>query len=364
MFCHALKLPVDTMEFYTDSKPELFTILLALYAQHLASGQNLVSMTLRCSTIRTYIQNVSSFLQLFPTNPYDYRLTHRSSKETHPYLLAVYKEIERYESVPDKREPFTLDMLKALRAIVATEYPDEEDTLLPALLDWFEIGLFLGLRLSEWAQHSYQHNLAQPQLNKFGDPTAFLPRDIQCSDVDDRNPRGFCAGWIPERMSICFRTQKNGQDGEKKLTAKNPRQGGRCCNSAMYRVLARHQRLCGDMRDAAITPLSVFWDDEHKEVRLITADKIEAVMRRAAKKAYKLNPKHAASRELLQKWTSHSLRVGACTLLYARGNHPIVIKNLLRWRSDAFMDYLRNLGVTALNHVADVDAIDMIPNFL
>jgi hypothetical protein len=73
-----------------------------------------------------------------------------------------------------------------------------------------------------------------------------------------------------------------------------------------------------------------------------------------------LTPSHAE----LQMWSSHSLRVGACTTLYAMGFHEMEIKHLLRWKSNAFMTYLRNLAVTSRRHNEALNDANCIPNFL
>ena len=85
-------------------------------------------------------------------------------------------------------------------------------------------------------------------------------------------------------------------------------------------------------------------------------------MRRAASKLYNLDTvKHKAQ---LALWSSHSLRVGACTLLYSQGFSAMEIQFLLRWKSDAFMTYLRNLAVTSRRQNVAVNDISSILNFV
>jgi hypothetical protein len=335
---------------------------LALYAQHLASGHNLVSRALKCDTIQGYIRHCSQFLQLFPTDPYDYRYPSRASdtKKYHPYIQGVFDEVKRLETLKDKREPFTVDMLKALKTHVS-ESQLGPDTLHATLADWFECGLFLGIRLSEWAQHAGSHNIHSPQLNVFNDPQAFLRRDIAASDHDNRSPQDCLTDKIPDRMLTCFRTQKNGSYGEKVLNVHNP--DGHSYNRAMHKIIQRHDRLVGHLPNMADIPLGLYYNSRHKEVRLITSDDIEKVMRESACLAYNLNPNKPSDMDLLRLWTSHSLRVGACTLLYAQSYDTIKIKKMLRWRSDSFMMYLRNLAVISLQHAKDMDTVAHIPNF-
>jgi hypothetical protein len=82
----------------------------------------------------------------------------------------------------------------------------------------------------------------------------------------------------------------------------------------------------------------------------------------AATKAYNLDPTKNAKE--LQLWSAHSLRVGACATLYAKGFSEMEIKFLLRWKSNAFMTYLRNLAVTSRRHNEAMNDVSEIPNFL
>ena len=66
----------------------------------------------------------------------------------------------------------------------------------------------------------------------------------------------------------------------------------------------------------------------------------------------------------LALWSSHSLRVGACTTLYSQGFTEMEIKSLLRWKSNAFMTYLRNLAVTSRRHNIAMNDANEIPNFV
>jgi hypothetical protein len=90
------------------------------------------------------------------------------------------------------------------------------------------------------------------------------------------------------------------------------------------------------------TPLSVYRHTSGA-VYLLTAVDVEVVMRRVAAKVYHLDPSTTAGKTALQKWSCHSLRVGACVLLHTMGFTEPQIKWILRWKSDAFMAYSRNI---------------------
>ena len=48
----------------------------------------------------------------------------------------------------------------------------------------------------------------------------------------------------------------------------------------------------------------------------------------------------------------HSIRIGACVVLHEHGHSAVFIKNRLRWKSDTFMDHLRDTVSLARKHAA------------
>ena len=63
----------------------------------------------------------------------------------------------------------------------------------------------------------------------------------------------------------------------------------------------------------------------------------------------------------LQKYSCHSLRVGACCSLYVAGFDESRIKKLLRWKSDTWMDYVRDMIVTTIQHNMALVSVDNMP---
>jgi hypothetical protein len=163
------------------------------------------------------------------------------------------------------------------------------------------------------------------------------------------------------KMWAKFRTQKNGHHGEERLFTRNNAPDGHCFVSAAYRSLERFNLLM--QQDSSLTgtsPLFVYWEPASSSTRLITATDIEDFMRSLAVTVYNLHPEK--DKKALQKYSAHSLRVGACVLLHAMGFSPLDIQWLLRWRSMAFMAYLRNLaGLADRQHTA-VDRAQSMPH--
>jgi hypothetical protein len=78
--------------------------------------------------------------------------------------------------MPNRREPFTLEMLALLQEQAKLLPPGG---ILQALCDWFLLGLRLGLRRSEWAQPRANAILGTQQRNQFHDMQAFTINDFR-----------------------------------------------------------------------------------------------------------------------------------------------------------------------------------------
>ena len=72
-------------------------------------------------------------------------------------------------------------------------------------------------------------------------------------------------------------------------------------------------------------------------VTYVRAKHIEVHLRHIAKAVYNIN-----DHDELQKWSPHSIRVGAAVRLHVAGKDGPYMQIRLRWRSLAFMVYLRN----------------------
>lgn len=156
-----------------------------------------------------------------------------------------------------------------------------------------------------------------------------------------------------------FQTQKNGEHGETRIFTRNAARPTICPVTAWLQIFQRFHTLRGL---SPHIPLCVYLPPGLGKVQFITARDIEAVLRSTAAAVYNLDP--VKNSKDLQKWSSHSVRVGACVILHANGFSDTQIKYLLRWRSDAFMVYLRNLGaLTYQQNIAFAKTGEM-PHFI
>ena len=66
----------------------------------------------------------------------------------------------------------------------------------------------------------------------------------------------------------------------------------------------------------------------------------------------------------IQLWSAHSIRVGASAILHAMGFTASQIQFILRWKSMAFLVYLRNLSILSTKQNTAIHDVSRMPNFL
>ena len=136
-----------------------------------------------------------------------------------------------------------------------------------------------------------------------------------------------------------WRFQKNLDNGQRISQLRRPN-SPLCPVAAALRIRERARRLNSSARDAL-----AIYKGKNDATSFITTNLITSFIQRAAAKTYNIT-----SKSDLKQWTPHSMRVGACVLLNERGYSSDFIKLRLRWRSDAFRDYLRNTRMLASHH--------------
>lgn len=192
-----------------------FQIQMALYAQHLATGSNLMCLSIKLNTIKLYVRQCVSFFWLFnrwDTNP----LMDPGTTTYFRELKGLYDELQRWESIPDRREPFTVEMLAAMHD--GTMGHHDPLSLFACCRDWFGSGMYTGYRRTEFCQ---DYNRTRAILDIFGNTKAFCLRDVTWQLADGTRLEGAqcldhpCSdirrGWLR------WCTQKNGDNGDKRM---------------------------------------------------------------------------------------------------------------------------------------------------
>ena len=338
---------------------------LALYAVHLAAGNNILCQSLKSATVGIYLWNVATLCMAASPAGRDPRKVRDSDSLLAPCISRVLKEIKRWEKIPDRKEPFTPAMLQHLVSRVEQQLSpptDSVDHLDLALRDWFDLGgCYAGLRLSEWAQPISSDISAAAKRHGALLPTAFVLADFHFELQSGRRVPASrldcCAAADVAAVIITWRTQKNGQNGEFKRFLRNTLSSFSYPVTAAINIVRRFVSLIG-LRDDI--PLAVFFNRATGGPFLINKNMIDDCLQSIAAELFSISDPTELSR-----WTSHSLRIGACVLLHSYGFSETQLKFILRWRSNAFMDYLRNSDIIATkqNTAISMAADGTMPSF-
>ena len=308
---------------------------MALFALSLAQGSTILAISIKAGTIKGYLRaaaGLSKHAQLAdPTRNFEGKLADPIQRVLH--------EQKRWEEMPNRRElvePIMIDDMWELCKLLSI------DSLEYALYDWNVLGQVFGFRLSEWAQNE-EDKKNYPKKAVDGTSLAFIIDDfIFLGKNWIYIIQGFEVTLRPddiENIEIRWRYQKNNDNGQRISVARNRRDPKKCPVLAAIRIYLRAQRL----NTAANQPLAVF--KKKNKTTFITNRMISKHLQGSARRVYNITDK-----KKLSLWTPHSIRVGTCVLLSTIGKDGPFIQLRLRWRSLAFMDYLRNTRTLAKEH--------------
>ena len=343
--------------FLTTSPIRLCNLLIAMFCYYLGAGHTIYCKNIKSGTVYRYAKDAADGTKYINSNDRDIRYASPNDKRIAPEISAVLDELSRYEKVPDRQEATTIPMQQESRRRAQQIGPHGFLWLEVAMADWDEALLYIGARLSEWAQKNRSHrhpNNFMIREDRVNEASAFTLGDFSFSDSRGRTIRRPAALANPESVysiAITFRWQKNKQHGEQKRYARNTTPGGICCVSALLRILRRFVTLFG--ADDLRTPVAAYLDRRTNRPQLITSVEINAHLRSLAEVVYDLDPTNDEDRLALSKWTSHSYRIGACVILHSLGYDATTIQFLLRWRSLAFTAYLRSTITLAERQAQD-----------
>ncbi len=336
----------------------LLNTIMSMYSVSLANGETLICKQIKASTIRAYLLAAATFIRLFDSDPHRDARFPPGTNTICPKISAVLQHVERYEKVKDKKEPYTLAMQKEFHYQTKHIRDTHPDSLHVALYEWFGVALQGGNRRIEWCQPSTFRSLNAYELNGYKQAYAFTLNDIRFFTKQKqplsleqvlRSPAS------AHLATVTYRWQKNSDHGETKTYTRNLLNPA--CDSVghLINICARFVRLVGRARTDL--PLAVY-KTRSGRVFFINSDDATTVMRSLARTVYNIT-----SPQTLRQWTCHSLRVGACCILWAHSKNGDFIQRALRWRSDAWKDYIRDLTVHSDQHnMAMADAWNL-PTF-
>ena len=266
----------------------------------------------------------------------------------------IIAEVKRWEKVANLRNPVSDEMFThLLRLHAGLETQRQTDSLDYVLIDWIIFGRYTGLRASEYSQTT-QSRIDKHTVDDNGTEItmAFVRKAIVFLDMKKRVFELRCPDDIKHiGFTVAeFIVQKNRANGQKVSLAKHKKFMAMCPVRAMARIFLRSKRL-GKKDDE---PIGVYRNSAGK-TRYITATQIAEILQRAAIAAHDLTDKAE-----IGKYTAHSLRVWAAVLLNRAGCPGPYIQIRLRWKSDSFLNYLRNTYEIAATHSEILSKIDEI----
>ena len=252
------------------------------------------------------------------------------------YPEIILKNLKKYESEPKRKEVVTDGMFEYIDEIASCS---SDDSLASAFKDWAAWSRYSGPRRAEWCQT--RMTIYDTPENGPDEASAIRIDDIQCFDDRGRlvTPENASFRQVAY-IAVRWRFQKNGNNGEIIKYYKDPYNKKWCPCRALWNIYRRAIRLGIPSHE----PIAKYKDEEGN-VYFITDKDVSTILQDAAR--VKLNIKDA---KVLSKWTTHSLRVTAANELHRLGFSDAFIRQRLRWKSDAFMRYLRHTIHVARSH--------------
>ena len=192
--------------------------------------------------------------------------------------------------------------------------------------------------------------------NPYGTPRAFCAQDIEFYDNAKRYLPWNIALKRPMDVAlvkVTWRWQKNQQNGEYRWFARNKQRTYLCGVAAWIRIAQRFQCLIGN--STKLIPMAVY---RHADggVRYLTADRVSYRVKQLAKDVHQITAEND-----LKKFSCHLLRVGACCIYFAAGYPAEFIQRVLRWESDAWKKYVRDLVCTAIKANKAINSVEELP---
>ena len=317
-------------------------VIMACYTAYLGTGETLLCKSIKADTIVRYLNAAVEFstsAQLM--NPCLDIMGNQST-----YIKDILREIRRWESVPNRKEPLTKKMVKYIINKGKTLNRVNHNNIYTVLGDWLVVGLQAGFRRKEWAQdRTYVRKHKDIERNIDKSSSAFILEDFEFRGKGNKRINNSSTNEIKKAstVNIKWRFQKNNDNGQVISYVKDNVNKTYCVVEACQRLRNRAINL----RIAKDKPIAVFTEiiNGKSITRLVDDIHIKRLLQEAASKEYNIKCKKE-----LSAFTSHSVRVGACVLLHSQNISPEDIKFWLRWRSDTFRMYLRNIVELAERH--------------
>jgi hypothetical protein len=240
--------------------------------------------------------------------------------------------VKKYETVPKCKEMISSSLFHYIANLASRA---SKDLLVCAITDWIVLGWYTSFCKSEWCSGN-QDSFATIDDPNWGDQPNALPiitEDFSFSSATGRRVHDITA--TPNNditfTSLCFRKQKNNDNGETLTYQSRSGSHWMCPTQASLNIVRCTRRLDRPIN----SPATVYHIPTTGKRRLITASQVAAFLRHVAHKVFEIPTGH---KDLLT-WSCHSIRVTAANLLHCARFSNSYIKNRLQWQSNTFLIY-------------------------
>ena len=217
-------------------------IIMACYTAYLASGATLLCKTIKADTIKRYLKaaaELSAPAQMM--NP-----TLDLMGNLSVFIKDIIHEAKRWESMPNRREPLTKEMIEYIIDKGENSKKTNSDNLYSAMGDWLVLGEQTGFRRKEWAQdRTYLHKHKDFQRNVDGSSAAFILTDMEFRAKKNKRINNNSLVEINKAKSVNlkWRYQKNLDNGQVISYVKDSKYKKHCFVEASKRIHKRAKRL-------------------------------------------------------------------------------------------------------------------------
>ena len=224
-------------------------------------------------------------------------------KQSH-YIRDIIKETRRWESIPNRKEPITKEMVEYI-IHKGNENKKNPDNIYSALGNWLVLGLQTGFRRKEWAQdRTYLKKHNDIQRNVDGSSAAFILSDFEFRLKGNKHMTLNSPSNI-KRASIvnikwCF--QKNNDNGQVISYVIDHKNKTYCAIEASKKIYNRAIK----HNIPSNKPIAIFIEVKNNKKKTCFIDDvhIKTILQEAAQSIY-----HITKKEDISKFTAHSIRV-------------------------------------------------------
>jgi len=318
--------------------PDAQNYFLACFAVSLVKGETILQGTVRSRTVQGYMKAAESLFN-------DRQITSPLFAKK-DYIKIIIRALASYESMEKRRNMLHDSMM--LWMIKQAKYAPK-DSMITSIVDWTVLGRYTGFRKSEWCQSTRTKYARIAEW--IGTPAeALIGADIKFLGHNDERLEHNPSFSDIKTVVITWRKQKNKENGQEIPFERDDNLPDLCPVRAAFRIMQR----AGTLLVPKEEPVAVYYQLSAKKRFFITDNQVSSFFKKAAIAVFNL-PK---SDPELTKYSTHSIRVTAANVLHRANLSDSFIQMRLRWKSDTFLNYLRNTFYAANKHTKSLNISD------